>query len=90
VAIAGFFKTFEETQRERKRTLLQKGVGFFEALLRFDAAKVLEAIEEEIKTVQEAAEAAKAKKAEEVQMQCLPLIDELLKLKYVNQTIAQR
>jgi len=36
------------------------------------------------------ADAVKEKKIEEAQLQVLPMIDDLLKLRFVNQAIAQR
>ncbi len=46
--IVGFFKSHEEDQMQRGGVLLSKGVSFFEALLKFDAAKIMLAIEEDI------------------------------------------
>ena len=40
--------------------------------------------------VKQMADAVKENKVKEAQMQILPMIDELLKLRFVNQTLAQR
>ena len=48
----------------------------------------MQAIDEEIEAVKQMADAVKEKKIEEAQMQVLPMIDELVKLRYVNKTIA--
>jgi Zn-dependent M32 family carboxypeptidase len=89
-AILGYFKGYEEDQRQRGGVLLSKGISFFEGILRFDAGKVIQAVEEEIEALQAKIETAKTKKSEELQMKLLPIIDELMKLQFVNQTLAQR
>ena len=50
----------------------------------------MQAIDEEIESVKQMADAVKEKKIEDAQMQILPMIDELVKLRYVNKTISQR
>ena len=47
-AISGYFKGYEEMQRERNGTLLKNGVEFYESLLKFDGSQIMLAIEEEI------------------------------------------
>ncbi len=68
--------------------MLSNGVVFFEVLLKFDGANNIQAIEEEIEAVKQMAEVVKERKIEEAQIQVLPIIDELLKLRFVNKTIA--
>ena len=89
-AIAGCFKSYEEDQRQRNGTLLMKGLAFFEALFKFDGAQINQAIDEEIEAIKQMADTIKEQKIEEAQMQVLPMIDELLKLRFINKTIAQR
>ena len=90
VAIAGFFKSYEEGQRQRNGTLLNKGLAFYEKMLKLNGTKIMKAIEEEIETVKQMADEIKEKKVKEKQMQILPMIDELLKLRFINETITQR
>ena len=49
--IAGYFEGYEEQQKERKSTLLNKGLEFYTALLKFDGSEIIQAIEEEIAIV---------------------------------------
>ena len=84
VAIAGVIKEHDEEQRKRNGLPLQKGAAFFEALLKFDAETVLAAIAEEIEAARVTLDAARAKRAEEVQLSCIPIVDELLKLPIIN------
>ena len=44
------------------------------------------AMEEEIETVKQIADVEKDWKVQEAQMQIIPIIDELLELRFVNQT----
>ena len=48
------------------------------------------AIEEEIETFKQMTDEVKERKVKEAQMQILPMINELLKLRFVNQTLAER
>jgi len=82
--ILDYFKGYEEDRRQRGGAVLSKGVSFFEGILKFDAEKVIKAVEEEIEAFQVIIDAAKTKKSEEVQMQLLPIIEELIKLQFVN------
>ena len=50
----------------------------------------MKAIEEEIESVKQMADEIKERKVKETQMQILPMIDELLKLRFINETITQR
>ncbi len=50
----------------------------------------MQAIEQEIEEVKKMTDAEKERKVKEAQMEILPMIDELLKLRFINQTIAQR
>ena len=61
-------------------------MAFYEALLKFDGSKIMQAMEEEVDAVKQIADAEKDKKVQEAQMQIIPMIDELLKLRFVNQT----
>ena len=61
-SIAGFIRDYEEKQRLGKRTLLKKGLQFYEALLKFDGSKIIQAIDEEIEVVNQMADAEKEKK----------------------------
>ena len=88
--VLGYFKGYDEDQRQRGGALLSKGVSFFEGLLKFDSGKVIRAVEDEIEALQAQIDAAKTKKDEEVQIQLIPIIDELMKLQFVNQTFIQR
>ena len=65
-AILGYFKGYEEDQRQRGGALLSKGVSFFEGLLKFDADKIMQAVEDEIEAFKAKIDAAKQKKDEEV------------------------
>lgn len=65
-AILGYFKGYEEDQRQRGGELLKKGIAFFEKILRFDVGKVIQAVEEEIQALQAKIELAKTKKSEEM------------------------
>ena len=68
--------------------MLIKGVAFYEALLKFDGSKILQEIEEEIEAVKQMANTVKERKIEEAQLMVLPIIDELLKLRFVSKTVA--
>ncbi len=67
---------------------MKKGVAFYEALLKFDGSEIMQAIEEEVEVVKQKADSEKERKVQEAQMQILPMIDELLKLRFINQTLA--
>ena len=67
-AIAGYFLSYEEDQRQRKGTLLKKGLDFYVAILRFDGAQIMQAIEFEIEAVKEMTDSASDKKYEETNM----------------------
>ena len=45
--------------------MLKKGVAFYEALLKFDGAQIMQGIEEEFDAVKQMADAIKEKKIEE-------------------------
>ena len=64
-SIAGFIQDYEEKQRLGKRTLLKKGLQFYEALLKFDGSQIMQAIDEEIEVVNQMADAEKEKKVKE-------------------------
>ena len=68
--------------------LLNKGLAFYQALLKFDGSEIMQAIEEEVEVVKQKADSEKERKVQEAQMQILPMIDELLKLRFINQTLA--
>ena len=50
----------------------------------------MQAIDEDIEAIKQMADTIKEQKIEAAQMQVLPMIDELLKLRFINKTIAQR
>ena len=65
-SILGFFKGYDEDQRQKKGATLKKGLFFFENLLKIDVPKIIKAIEEEINGVQVEIDKIKAKKTIEL------------------------
>jgi len=48
----GFFKGYNDDQRQREGAILKRGISFFEDLLKFYTSKIMQEIEEEISAVQ--------------------------------------
>ena len=64
------------------------GVAYYEVLLKFNGVQIMQAFDEEMEAVRQITNAVKEKNIEQAQMQVLPMIDELLKLRIVNKSIA--
>ncbi len=73
-AIVGFFKGYDEDQRQRGSETLKKGVSFFEDLLKIDANKIIQAVEEEISFLQAKLDQVKANKSKEISNQISAIV----------------